>query len=552
VTIKIEFDDASITLKRDSSLTLKSASMFELAEHMQVQVPTSCKKNGKCRECLIEVTEGMELLTPRAAQESHLRDEFRLSCRTRIDHGAWSRGEHRRIRCHTLKRQAMRIDQKGQGLPLSYRDVPLAPAVTREGRRILLDGCNIAECTSRDSGIYGVALDIGTSTVVVRLIDLETGEAIAARAFENPQRFAGSNVMSRIQFDLDNKGRLLQRTLLGYLARSIQSFPVDPSEIYEVVVAANPTMRDLFFGLNVATIGRSPFQSITEIEYGKGLRKTNAIEKTARQLRLPIHPKARVLSLPLLGSHVGADAAACLLACDIENRTKPFMLMDIGTNTEIICGTANKLFLASCPAGPAFEGGSIDCGMPGLSGAIERVSLTAGKCPSFTVIGGGRAEGICGSGLVDLLNGLLETSQMDPNGRLRDGRGRMNLCFDPPIYLSESDISELAQAKGANHAGTRILLKRLGLTAADLDRLYLAGGFARHLDITAAKKIGLIPDIPEERVSQIGNAALEGASIALVSLPHRSLLSAIEAKAEHVSLEKEPDFFDLYVEGCIF
>jgi uncharacterized 2Fe-2S/4Fe-4S cluster protein (DUF4445 family) len=243
VTIKIEFDDASITLKRDSSLTLKSASMFELAEHMQVQVPTSCKKNGKCRECLIEVTEGMELLTPRAAQESHLRDEFRLSCRTRIDHGAWSRGEHRRIRCHTLKRQAMRIDQKGQGLPLSYRDVPLAPAVTREGGRILLDGCNIAECTSRDSGIYGVALDIGTSTVVVRLIDLETGEAIAARAFENPQRFAGSNVMSRIQFDLDNKGRLLQRTLLGYLARSIQSFPVDPSEIYEVVVAANPNWQ---------------------------------------------------------------------------------------------------------------------------------------------------------------------------------------------------------------------------------------------------------------------------------------------------------------------
>jgi uncharacterized 2Fe-2S/4Fe-4S cluster protein (DUF4445 family) len=552
VPIKIEFDNAGITLMGDAGVALNNASMFDLAEKMQVQVPTSCKKNGKCRECLIEVTEGMDLLTPRTAEESHLKGEFRLSCRTRIDSDAWPKGKTKRIRCHTLKREEMRIEEKGQDLPLSFRDISLAPAVTREGQRIVRDGRVIAEVTSRDSGLYGVALDIGTSTVVARLIDLETGDAIAARAFENPQRFAGSNVMSRIQFDLDNKGRLQQRTLIGYLTRALESFPVDPLQIYEVVVAANPTMRDLFFGLNVATIGRTPFQSITELEQASGLRQTNAIEKTSRQLRLPIHPRARVLSLPLLGCHVGADAAACLLACDIENRTKPFMLMDIGTNTEIICGTAEKLLVASCPAGPAFEGGSIDCGMPGLSGAIERVSLAADGSSSFTVIGDGRAEGICGSGLVDLLNGLLETNQMDPNGRLGDGQDRLSLCLNPPIYLSESDISELAQAKGANHAGTQILLKRLGLSAADLDRLYLAGGFARHLDITAAKRIRLIPDLPEDRVSQIGNAALEGASIALVSLPHRSLLSTIVAKAEHVSLEKDSDFFDLYVDGCIF
>ncbi len=184
--IKIEFDNAGITLMGDASVALNNASMFELAEKMQVQVPTSCKKNGKCRECLIEVTEGMDLLTPRTAEESHLKGEFRLSCRTRIDPGAWSRDGQRRIRCHTLKREAMRIDKKGQDLPLSFRDVPLTPAVTREGRRILLDGRAIAERISRDSGIFGVALDIGTTTVVARLIDLETGDAIAARAFENP------------------------------------------------------------------------------------------------------------------------------------------------------------------------------------------------------------------------------------------------------------------------------------------------------------------------------------------------------------------------------
>ncbi len=452
----------------------------------------------------------------------------------------------------------MRIDHEGQNLPISFQDIPLDPAVTRvlsedgEKYKILIEGHVISEVSSFESGLYGLALDIGTTTVVVRLIDLVSGEALTARAFENPQRFAGTNIMARIQFDIENKGRLQQRTLLGYLTHAIESMPVDPLEIYEIVVAANPTMRDLFFGLNVETIGSKPYQSLTEIEMNDGIRESTSITTSAKKLRLPIHPKARIWSLPLLGCHVGADASACLLTTDIENDKLSFMLMDIGTNTEIICRTPGRLLVASCAAGPAFEGGSIDCGMPGLNGAIERVKISARQTPEFHVIGDVIPQGICGSGLIDLMSGLLRFGLMDQNGRLCSGQNKFYLINEPPIYLSESDISELAQAKAATHAGVQILLKQAGLKINNLDKLFLAGGFARHLDIEASKSINLIPEVPDNRIQQIGNAALEGASIALLSVPHRALLEELTNQVEHISLEKDPAFFDLFVDGCTF
>jgi uncharacterized 2Fe-2S/4Fe-4S cluster protein (DUF4445 family) len=545
MTLTLNFDHGQLTLSGDDPL--RDATLFELAEQMNVLVPTSCLKNGKCRECLVEVTQGMALLTPRTGEESHLSGEFRLSCRTRIEPGKVGH-----ITCHTLKRQDMRIDESGADLPLSFRDVALEPAITRQGSQVLLEGRPIAEDVSAHSRLHGIALDIGTTTVVARLMDLERGRVVAARAFENPQRFAGNNVMSRIQFDADNKGRLLQRTLLGYLSRAILSMPIDPATIYEIVVAANPTMRDLFFGLDVSSIGQNPFQSITEHEHKKGMRRSTSLETTAKRLRLPIHPQARVWSLPLLGSHVGADAAAGLLAIDVKNQTQPFMLMDVGTNTEIICGNNDRLLIASCPAGPAFEGGSIDCGMPALSGAIERVKLKPDALPDIQVIDGQEPVGICGSGLVDLISGLLNTGQMNHHGRLTSGHRQFDLRTVPSIYLSEHDISELAQAKGANQAGCRILLKRFGLEVAGLNRLYLAGGFARHLDVDAARNIGLIPNLASNKVVQVGNVALEGATIALLSLTQRAGLEDIMKRIEHVQLEEESEFFNFYTDGCIF
>jgi uncharacterized 2Fe-2S/4Fe-4S cluster protein (DUF4445 family) len=531
-----------VEIDKHNTRATAGQTLFECAEQMQVQIPTSCIKNGKCRECLVEVYEGDELLSPMTPEEQHLKGRFRLSCRARIN------ADSGRIRCHTLRREKMRIEQHAQHLPTSFQDTPLNSAVTQNGKEILLDGKPIAE----GADIFGVALDVGTTTVAVRLIDLASGELVAASAFENPQRFAGSNVMSRILFNSENKGRLQQRTLAGYLTHALEDFPIDPAQIYEMVVVGNTTMRDLFFGLDVSGIGQKPFRSVTEVELRNGERTSTAVSSTGRRLRLPIHPDARVVGLPIISSHVGADAAACLLAVDLARQEEPILLMDIGTNTEILCGNRQQLLVASCPAGPAFEGGAVSCGMPGLKGAIERVSISAAGESDYGVIDDVAAEGICGSGLIDLLHELVHQQMIDANGRYVNGHDRFFLDRSADIYLSEADIAELAQAKGANSAGIKIVLDRAGLTLEQIERLYLAGGFARYLDPRAARGIGMIPDVSEGCIRQIGNAALEGASIALCSVPHRALLDEMVTNAEHLELEMDENFFDYYVDGCLF
>jgi len=520
-------------------------SLFDCAELMGIKVPTSCRKQGKCKECLVEVSEGMQFLSPRTPEEAHLGRKFRLSCRCKIisDSGI--------IRCHTMRRGEMRIERHAFELPTRTKKWQLEPCVTRDGDRILLDG---AEITCSTAPIHGLAMDLGTTTVVVRLLNLETGEVVADASFENPQRFGGSDVMARIHFDTHDKSKLLQRTLVGYLTHVIEEFPVDPQTIYELVIAGNSTMRDLFFRLNVHSIGQSPYRSITELEMEAGKRATTSLSESAGKLGLPIHPKARVYGLPIISGHVGADAAACMLAIDLANEERTVAIMDIGTNTELILGNKNKIFAASCPAGPAFEGGAIACGMPGLPGAIEKIKILGDDSLQITVIGDTPAEGICGSGLVDLLSELLRTNRMDTLGRFENGEHRfvLDVKSDSPIYFTESDINELAQAKGANVAGLRVIFHDYNISFDDVDLFYLAGGFGRHLNIESSKRIGMIPNIPDEKIIQVGNAAIEGACIALLSRAKRTELETIARQVRHCRLEAHERFFDFFVEGCQF
>src|SRR5262249_18753035 len=203
----------------------------------------------------------------------------------------------------------------------------------------------------------------------------------------------------------------------------------------------------------------------------------------ARRLRLPIFPRARVHALPLVGSHVGADAAACLLATGIAESDSLGAILDIGTNTEAFLGNRSRLLAASCPAGPAFEGGGIRFGMPALSGAVERARIRDDGAVELGVVGGGEPVGVCGSGLVDLLSELRRTGRMSAQGRFTDDSAAFELGHG--LALSESDVNELAQAKGANAAGVRVLAEAFGLPLARVERLYLAGGFARHIDAAA-------------------------------------------------------------------
>ncbi len=374
----------TLTINGQSIDAAAGRSLFEHAEDLDIDVPTSCRKQGKCKECMVEVVEGMDLLSARAEPEQHLKGNFRLSCQTFVT------GASGHVRCHTMRRGQMRIERHAPGLPGGDGRVQLDPAVTRDGDRILIDGVEV----DRSAGpIHGIAMDLGTTTVVLRLFDLETGELIADTSFENPQRFGGSEVMSRIAYDTEHPGRLLMRTLAGYLSHAIEKFPVDPKTIYEMVVVGNSTMRDLFFWQSVYSIGQSPYQSITEIEMAEGKRATTSLTQTGQHSLLPIHPRARVYGAPIISGHVGADAAAGMLAVDMAHEERLIAIMDIGTNTELIVGNKDRILAASCPAGPAFEGGAIACGMPALEGAIEAVEIDADGDFKIGVIGGVTTRG---------------------------------------------------------------------------------------------------------------------------------------------------------------
>lgn len=533
----------ALTINGQTTEAAGERSLFEHAESLGVDVPTSCRKQGKCKECMVEVVEGMDLLSPRTGPEQHLKDPFRLSCQTVVA-GA---GGH--VRCHTMRRGQMRIERHALGLPAGGA-LALDPAVTRDGERILVDGVEVDRSTGP---IHGIAMDLGTTTVVLRLLDLETGRLIADTSFENPQRFGGSEVMSRIAYDSEHPGRLLMRTLAGYLSHAIEKFPVDPKTIYEMVVVGNSTMRDLFFRQSVYSIGQSPYRSLTEIEMAEGKRATTSLTQSGQHSLLPIHPKARVYGAPIISGHVGADAAAGMLAVDMAHQERLIAIMDIGTNTELIVGNKERILAASCPAGPAFEGGAIACGMPALEGAIESVKIRADGGFELGVIGDAPPEGICGSGLVSALSELLRSGRMNEFGRFEEGH-RIDIHRDAEreVYLLERDVNELAQAKGANVAGLHVVFSTYGIDFDDIALFYLAGGFGRHIGVEAAKRIGLVPNLPAEKIVQAGNTAIEGATIALLSKGKRQELEDLVKRVQHCRLETHPSFFDFFVEGCQF
>ena len=537
---------ATLTLNGRTTAAVPGLTLFEHAERLGVRVPTSCRKQGKCKECLVEVTAGQDALSAPTPEEQHLRGRFRLSCRTTIDGGAAS---DIAVRCHTMRRGQLRVLTGCADIAARHAGLALDPAVTRDGDRILIDGEEVARSTGP---IHGLAMDLGTTTVVLRLHDLETGALVADASFENPQRFGGSDVMARIQYDTEHGAFLLMRTLAGYISHAIEEFPVDPQTIYELIVVGNATMRDLFFRQNVHSIGQSPYQSITEIEMAEGKRDSTSLVATGRRLLLPIHPKARVYGLPVISGHVGADAAACLLAVDLAHADRLTVVMDIGTNTELLLGHRGRILAASCPAGPAFEGGAISCGMPALDGAVATVEARDDGTFALGVIGDGPAEGLCGSGLVDTLSELLRTGQMNAMGRFEDGESKVTLDPSTGVGLLESDVNELAQAKGANVAGLHVVAGNYGIDFDEIDVFYLAGGFGRNLAVEASRRIGLIPNIPDSRIVQVGNAAIEGASMALLSASKRRELEALVSQVEHCRLETHESFFDFFVEGCQF
>jgi uncharacterized 2Fe-2S/4Fe-4S cluster protein (DUF4445 family) len=435
--------------------------------------------------------------------------------------------------------------------------VKLQPAYKRVGDDVVYDGPDgpVKVDTYREA-IYGLAADLGTTTVVLNLVDLETGETKYTASFENPQRFGGSDIMNRISYDGGPDAGELQAVMISSInfeiGEMVRTLKIRRRQIFEVVAVGNTTMRELFFGIDVQSVGLRPYKSSIEDEFRAHRRPTTSLTTAAVKLGLRIHPKATVYGGPLIASHVGADVAADLLAMGMEDQEQPVIVVDVGTNTEVVMGHNGRLLAASCPAGPAVEGGQVTYGMPGYDGAVERVEIDDRGEATSKVIGDIDAVGICGSGLIDLLAELRRTQLMDELGKFADGSGEFEFSEANNLTLSRADISALAQAKAANYCGQAIVLREFGLPIEKFEKLFLAGGFANYVDESNAIDIGFIANMPLEKVEKIGNAALEGATIMLLSKVKREEIEKLTATIEHVELEAAPDFFDFFVEGCLF
>jgi uncharacterized 2Fe-2S/4Fe-4S cluster protein (DUF4445 family) len=515
-------------------------SLFEYADVLAVQLPSTCGRKGTCHECIVEVVEGLDALNSPTQAESFLRNPCRLACQAKIEDPTLD------IRFVPWRRRSKILTSR------QLKSLQLNPQVTRRGNEVyygqeLIDGYR--------GHLFGIAMDLGTTTVVCDLVDLETGSSLYLSSFDNPQRFGGSDIMNRISYDGGPFHGELHKAIIHALNHEIREIcritGVNREEIYEIVVAGNSTMRDLFFDIDVQSIGQKPYKSVIELEKLAGKRQDTALVEKASKLGIQIHPKARVYGMPLIASHVGADTVADLLAMDMDSQQDVVMVVDVGTNTEVVIGHAGRMLIASCPAGPAFEGGAVKFGMPGCDGAIENFSWKAGEF-DYRTIGDVAPQGICGSGLIDLLAELRRRELMTPKGVFTDKKYVLDIVPEYGITFSREDASYLAQAKAANYCGQYILMREFGVNPADIRKLYLAGGFANYVDVANAMEIGFLAPVPQERVVKIGNASVQGAWEFLVSKSRRDSIQKLFNNITHVELETTPDFFELFVEGCQF
>ncbi|HEY5434575.1 MAG TPA: ASKHA domain-containing protein, partial [Candidatus Limnocylindrales bacterium] len=427
--------------------------LFDDAAELAVVVPASCRRTGRCHECVVEIRAGGDQLSPRTEAETFLGASFRLACQATVERA------ERDVEFVVLRRR-LRILLAPEAPGARPELDPVVCVV--DGRMVADDGTDLGTATGSP---VGVAIDIGTTTVVIELVDLESGAVLAVAAIENPQRFGGSDVMTRISYDSELPGELrqaLRRALNHELRRLCSGLGLDRRRLVDVLMVGNPTMRDLAFGLDVRPIGLLPYRSVTETAWRDGEADTTMVTRRAHELGMLVNPQARVTGGPLIASHVGADAAADLVAVEAVERGGSFMLVDIGTNSEIIVSDGRRVLAASSPAGPAFEGGGVRYGMPGADGAIEAVRLVNGAF-EISCIGDAPPEGICGSGLVDLLAELRRHHRMSTRGAFADKATEIEVVPEPRITLSRSDVGHLSIAKAATAVGQRVLLRRLGL-----------------------------------------------------------------------------------------
>ena len=419
---------------------------------------------------------------------------------------------------------------------------------------------------------YGVAIDIGTTTIACYLVDLHTGRQIGIQSLQNPQTGYGADVISRINYCIENKNGLktlnktIKNALNGVIKKVCKKAHIDTKYIYECILVGNTAMNHIFLGLNPVSLSALPFNPVAK----------KMITQKARSAGITnINPNGKVIFLPNIGGFVGSDIIGGMVAADLKNSKDNQLLIDLGTNGEIVLSTAKEKLACSTAAGPAFEGARIKDGMQAFSGAVNSVGFD-GSDIYYTTIDNQKPIGICGSGLIDIINVFLKTGIISESGKVADPKeisnknirdrivvnGRKKEVIiayknetdnNSSISVTQKDIREIQLAKGAVRSGINILLKIAGITYNEIDKVLLTGAFGNFISKENAHKIGLFPNVPLDKVLSLGNAAGEGAKMALCNKNIKKQdIEFYTSNTIHIEISTHPDFQNEFIEGMHF
>ena len=606
-------------------------SVLQAAQRLGVDLESICGGQGKCRKCQVLPQEGefakhgiisrADHLSPLTETELHhqsrkrLKGGRRLGCNARIlgdlvvDVPEESQQHKQHIakavtaydiqvlpalRLYTVtlpepdmhapisdKRRLQQALASEHELPIMDCDLSqlrlLQPALARAGRQITVAVYQFQQIIAVWPGVkkevYGLAVDLGSTTIAAQLCNLDTGEIVATADTMNPQIRFGEDLMSRVSYVMMNDGGDIAMTevvrdAFNQLAkRAAKSAGIQVEDILDMTVVANPIMHHLFLGIDPTPLGTAPFTLTTD----------QAQVLRAADIDIQLHPEARICTLPCIAGHIGADTAGVILSERPDLSEEYVLLVDVGTNAEIVLGNRNRLLAASSPTGPAFEGAQITSGQRAAPGAIERVRIDPETLqPRFRVIGceawsdapdfaekSARigVSGICGSGIIEVVAEMFLASIIDRDGVIgpvagkdsdrivQDGRTFAYVLQEGErsIRITQNDVRAIQLAKAALHAGTRLLIDRMGIEK--VDRIGLAGAFGSHIDVKYAMVLGLIPDCNLDNVGSVGNAAGTGARIALLNFPSRLEIGEILPKVEKIETAIEPSFQEYFIEA---
>ena len=609
-TVALTLFPAGRTLQVDPGVTILAA-----AHAAGVDIEATCGGRGRCTSCRVKFAAGIvpppTIMDELQLGDALVREGYRLSCQCRVtdpitvhasppvdDQSFQILGAERpslpvRIDAgvtKTLVHVSLPTEEHHQTSDLEAllavvggTPSDCAPDVIRTLPQALREHGGEATVASFGSRIlsvepgdthllaFGLAVDVGTTSVVTSLMELASGEQLASVSSLNPQAVFGGDLMSRIafaQFDASNL-RKLQTRIIGLLNQHIEQVCRDSGVlakwIYKVAIVGNTCMHHMLLGIDPSYVGLAPYAPVMR----------HPLTLAARELYLKVNPEARVCLLPIVAGFVGADAVGVALATRMDESSEIRIAVDIGTNGEVLLGSREHLWACSAPAGPALEGAQIRHGMRAALGAIDRVSFD-GRDLTLHTIGEAAAQGICGSGLIDAIAVLLDASVIDWTGLIdldhldrlplalaarviKRGDERAVILAHPgehgatqELLLTQDDVRQVQLCKGAIASGAAMLQRIAGVPEDKVAELMLAGGFGNYLSIASAIRIGLIPAVPESKVRYVGNAALLGAQLALLSETERQHAEQIARHIEHVSLAAHPDFQDVFVDCMNF